>query len=179
MSFSSMGPRWTPRRLLDRFWEGLGRIWGGFGEGFGQHFGGFGCFCVGCGQLLDAFGKMWPCCGKAYKLDPRADPRSVTIIQTLVVTILGKARLLNVVPKHDSKSGCPSITCRSDTMKPLHSPYYFPGIGNGLQEQLTYTHRLQARRWKLSARVALKTRQGGFNSQRSYIEKSLSGSIIK
>ena len=77
--FSNMGPKWTPRRLLNRFWTGLGRIRDGFGEGFGQHFGEFGRFCVGCGQLLDAFGKMWPCCGKAYKLDPRADPRSVTM----------------------------------------------------------------------------------------------------
>ena len=79
MFFSSMGPRWTPRHLLDQFWEGLGRIWGGFGEGLGRNFEGFGRFCVGFGQILDAFGKMWPCCGKAYKLDPRADPRSVTI----------------------------------------------------------------------------------------------------
>ncbi len=39
MFFSSMGPRWTPKHLLDQFWEGLGRIWGGFGEGFGIHFG--------------------------------------------------------------------------------------------------------------------------------------------
>ena len=79
MFFSSMGPRWTPRHLLDQFWEGLGRIWGGFGEGLGRNFEGFGRFCVGFGQILDAFGKMWPCCGKAYKLDPRADPRSVTM----------------------------------------------------------------------------------------------------
>ena len=74
-----MGPRLTPRHLLDQFWEGLGRIWGGFGEGLGRNFEGFGRFCVGFGQILDAFGKMWPCCGKAYKLDPRADPRSVTM----------------------------------------------------------------------------------------------------
>ena len=79
MFFPSMGPRWTPRHLLDQFWEGLGRIWGGFGEGLGRNFEGFGRFCVGFGQILDAFGKMWPCCGKAYKLDPRADPRSVTM----------------------------------------------------------------------------------------------------
>ena len=83
MFFSSMGPRLTPRHLLDQFWEGLGRIWGGFGEGLGRNFEGCGRFCVGFGQILDAFGKMWPCCGKAYKLDPRADPRSVTIMHAL------------------------------------------------------------------------------------------------
>ena len=77
--FQAWVQKWTPRSLSDRFWEGLGRIWVGFGGSFGQHFGRFWCFCVGCGQLLDAFGKMWPCCGEAYKLDPRADPRSVTI----------------------------------------------------------------------------------------------------
>ena len=79
MFFSSMGPGLTPRHVLEQFWEGLGRIWGGFGEGLGRNFEGFGRFCVGFGQILDAFGKMWPCCGKAYKLDPRADPRSVTM----------------------------------------------------------------------------------------------------
>ena len=79
MFFSSMGPGLTPRHVLEQFWEGLGRIWGGFGEGLGGNFEGFGRFCVGFGQILDAFGKMWPCCGKAYKLDPRADPRSVTM----------------------------------------------------------------------------------------------------
>ena len=40
--FSSMGPRWAPRGLLDRFWEGLGRVLGGFREileGFGETLG--------------------------------------------------------------------------------------------------------------------------------------------
>ena len=40
--FSSMGPRWAPRGLLDRFWEGLGRVLGGVREifeGFGQTLG--------------------------------------------------------------------------------------------------------------------------------------------
>ena len=77
--FSSMAPRWAPRGLLGRVWEGLGRIWGGFGEGLGRNLEGFERFGAGCGQILRAFGKMWPCCGKAYKLDPRADPRSVTM----------------------------------------------------------------------------------------------------
>ena len=58
---------------------GSWKIWGGFGEGLGRNFEGFGCFCVGFGQILDAFGKMCPCYGKAYNLDPRADPRSVTM----------------------------------------------------------------------------------------------------
>ena len=40
--FSSMGPRWAPRGLLDRFWVDLGRDLGGFGEDlgrFGEEFG--------------------------------------------------------------------------------------------------------------------------------------------
>ena len=77
--FSSMAPRWAPRGLLGRVWEGLGRIWGGFGEGLGRNLGGFGRFFPACGQILETFGKIWPCCGEASKLDPRADPRSVTM----------------------------------------------------------------------------------------------------
>ena len=73
------GSKMESKTPLDQFWQGLGRIWGGFGEGLGGNFEGFGRFCVGFGQILDAFAKMWPCCGKAYKLDPRADPRSVTM----------------------------------------------------------------------------------------------------
>ena len=34
--FSSMGPRWAPRGLLDRFWVDLGRDLGGFGEDLGR-----------------------------------------------------------------------------------------------------------------------------------------------
>ena len=30
--FLSIGPRWSPKGLLDRFWEGLGRIWMRFGR---------------------------------------------------------------------------------------------------------------------------------------------------
>ena len=40
--FSSMGPRWAPRGLLDRFWVDLGRDLGGFWEdlgGSGEEFG--------------------------------------------------------------------------------------------------------------------------------------------
>ena len=33
--FSNMGPTWAPRGPLDRFWEGLGRIWVRFGDGLG------------------------------------------------------------------------------------------------------------------------------------------------
>ena len=39
--FSSMGPRWSPRGLLDRFWVDLGKDLGGFWEdlgGFGEEF---------------------------------------------------------------------------------------------------------------------------------------------
>ena len=96
MFFSSMGPRWTPRHLLDKFWEGLGRIWGGFGEGLGRNFEGFGRFCIGFGQILDAFGQMWPCSGKAYKLDPRADPRSVTITFFVGLPLLGDLNRLSM-----------------------------------------------------------------------------------
>ena len=40
--FLSIGPRWVPRGLLDRFWVDLGRDLGGFGEDlgrFGEEFG--------------------------------------------------------------------------------------------------------------------------------------------
>ena len=77
--FSNMGPTWAPRGPLDRFWEGLGRIWVRFGDGLGWNLEGFGLFFSGCGHFLAAFGKMWPCCSKAFKLDPRTDPRSITI----------------------------------------------------------------------------------------------------
>ena len=77
--FSSMGPTLAPRGLLDRFWDRLGRIWAGFGEGLGRNLEGFGCFLAGLGHFLETFGKIWPCWGKASKLDPRADPRSVTM----------------------------------------------------------------------------------------------------
>ena len=70
MFFSTMGPRWTPRHLLDQFWEGLGRIWGGFGEGLGRNFEGFGRFCVGFGQILDAFGNCGPAVAKLINWTP-------------------------------------------------------------------------------------------------------------
>ena len=77
--FSSMGPTWAPKGLLGRFWDGLGGIWGGFGEGLGGNLEGFGRFLKSCGHFLETFGKMWPCWGKASKLDPRADPLCVTM----------------------------------------------------------------------------------------------------
>ena len=39
--FLDMGPRWAPRGLLDRFWEGLGRVLGGFWKRFGKVLDGF------------------------------------------------------------------------------------------------------------------------------------------
>ena len=32
----TIGSRWAPRDLLDRFWVDLGRAWGGFGRGLGK-----------------------------------------------------------------------------------------------------------------------------------------------
>ena len=78
-SKSSLFKAWVQDGLQEAFWIDFGRVLEGFGEGLGRNLGGFGRFCAGCGQILGAFGKMWPCCSKAYKLDPRADLRSVTM----------------------------------------------------------------------------------------------------
>ena len=68
--FSSMAPRWAPRSLLGRVWEGLGRIWGGFGEGLGRNLEGFGRFFPGCGQILETFGKCGPAGAKLLNWTP-------------------------------------------------------------------------------------------------------------
>ena len=39
---SSIGLRWGPEGLLDRFWKGSGKILGGFGEDLGRVWAGFG-----------------------------------------------------------------------------------------------------------------------------------------
>ena len=61
--------------VLDGFWDGFGRFLGGFGEGFGRTW-----------ELLGRsgayFGHVWKdlvLLGQILLLDPRADPRSVTI----------------------------------------------------------------------------------------------------
>ena len=72
---SNMGAKRPFGSILGGSWKDLGRVWGWFGVKFGRIW----TFFSGCGHFLAAFGKMWPCCGKASKLDPRADPRSVTI----------------------------------------------------------------------------------------------------
>ena len=64
--FSSLGPRWAPRGLLDRSWVDFGRVWGGFGKILGR----FGKVLVGLGKLLDAFSEAFLC------QDPRAVSRS-------------------------------------------------------------------------------------------------------
>ena len=70
-----MGSKRASGWILGRF----GKVLGGFGEDLGRNLGEFGRFFAGCGHFLETFGKMWPCWGKASKLDPRADPRSVTM----------------------------------------------------------------------------------------------------
>ena len=75
----SIGPRWAPRGLLDRFGVDLGA----FGEGFGRileaSWALLGPFLDSSEQIMDVFDKIWPYCSRAYKWDPRADPRSVTM----------------------------------------------------------------------------------------------------
>ena len=57
--FSSMGPRWAPRGLLDRFWVDLGKDLGGFWKDlgrFGEEFGSIFCFLS---ELWADFGSAW------------------------------------------------------------------------------------------------------------------------
>ena len=42
VSFSSVGPRWAPRGLLDRFWIDFDRVLVRFWAGLGRHLLGFG-----------------------------------------------------------------------------------------------------------------------------------------
>ena len=82
-TFLSIGPRWAPIRLLDRFWLDLERIWWGFGKVFGR-------FGEEVGKILGLLKKFWSDFGNAwhdlallghilYKMDPRVDPRSVSM----------------------------------------------------------------------------------------------------
>ena len=57
----------------------FGSILGGFREGLGRNSGGFRAYWAGNGQILDMLSIIWPCWGKASKLDPRAASRSVTM----------------------------------------------------------------------------------------------------
>ena len=57
----------------------FGSILGRFGEDLGRNLGGFGRFYADCRSILWTCGKMRPCCSRAYKLDPRAASRSVTM----------------------------------------------------------------------------------------------------
>ena len=64
---------------MDGFWVALGRLWNGFGKVGGRIWKDLKAFWIDNGQILEMLGIIWPCCGQASKLDPRADPRSVTI----------------------------------------------------------------------------------------------------
>ena len=55
--FSNMDPRWAPKGLLGRVWEGLGRIWRRFGQGLGRNLGAFERF----------FGRLWANSGSIWK----------------------------------------------------------------------------------------------------------------
>ena len=52
--FSSIGPRWAPKGLLDRIWVDLGRILGGFGKVWGGIWEDFWAF-------EQRLGKFWKC----------------------------------------------------------------------------------------------------------------------
>ena len=64
---------------MDGFWLDFGGFW----EGFGRIFGGLGGFLDGfwkvVGKILEMLGIIWPCWDIFSILDPRADPRSVTM----------------------------------------------------------------------------------------------------
>ena len=76
---SSIGPKWAPRGLLDGFGVALGRFWEGFGEGLWRDFERFLIFWTHSGQILEMLGMISPCWGRFSTMDPRADPRSVTM----------------------------------------------------------------------------------------------------
>ena len=52
--------------------EGFGRVWG-------KIFGGFLAFGTHSRKILEMLGMISPCWGRFSKMDPRADPRSVTM----------------------------------------------------------------------------------------------------
>ena len=76
---SSICPKWAPGGLLDGFWLALRRFWEGLGRVCGEILGGFWTFWTHSGKILEMLGMISPCWGRFSKMDPRADPRSVTI----------------------------------------------------------------------------------------------------
>ena len=68
--FSSMGPRWAPRGLLDRFWIDFKRFGGRFGRVWGRNLEGFGSFWGGGGQILEMLGMIWLCWGRFSNWTP-------------------------------------------------------------------------------------------------------------
>ena len=64
-SNASFFQTWVPDGLQNAFWIDLGSILIGFGLHFGRGgkgLEGFERFGAKRGQILQAFGKMWPCC---------------------------------------------------------------------------------------------------------------------
>ena len=74
-SISNMAPRWSLKGLRGSSGVDFGVILAGVGEESSK----IERFWPVRGQILGTFGKMWPYCSKASTLDPRADPRSVTM----------------------------------------------------------------------------------------------------
>ena len=72
-----MGPKKPFGWILGRFEKILKRFW----EGWDKNLEGFRAFWASNGQILEMqmLGIIWLCCGQASKLDPRADPPSVTV----------------------------------------------------------------------------------------------------
>ena len=67
-----MGSKMPSGAILNRFWEGFKRNWGGFGRVYKGTF-------DDLWQILETLVMIGPCWGRFSMLDPRADPRSVTI----------------------------------------------------------------------------------------------------
>ena len=68
--FSNMGPTWAPRGPLDRFWDGLGRIWVRFGDGLGWNLEGFGHFFLVVGTFWQHLEKCGPAVAKLLNWTP-------------------------------------------------------------------------------------------------------------
>ena len=70
-----MGSRRASGWILARF----AKVLGGFGEGLGKILEGFWAFGTHSRKILEMLGMISPCWGRFSKMDPRADPRSVTM----------------------------------------------------------------------------------------------------
>ena len=65
--------------LQEGFWLDFGSLCEGFGRVCGKILGGFWIFWTHSRKILEMLGMISPCWGTFSKMDPRADPRSVTI----------------------------------------------------------------------------------------------------